>query len=81
MSVERTFEAMMGSFVLISVGLTWFVHPGFAWLTVFMGANLIQQAFTGFCPAKSLMRRFGMLPEGCTKTDGDIRRTTEAWQQ
>jgi hypothetical protein len=49
--------------VLVSVALTYFVHPGFAWLTVFVGANLLQQAFTGFCPAAMFMRKvFGFQP-------------------
>ena len=58
MSLERAVEAFAGFMVLLSVALTWFVHPGFAWLTVFVGANLFQQAFTGFCPAAMIMRRF-----------------------
>jgi hypothetical protein len=37
--------------VLLSVLLTHFVHTHFIWLTVFIGANLFQQSFTGFCPA------------------------------
>jgi hypothetical protein len=39
------------------------VHPGFIWLTVFVGANLFQQAFTGFCPAAMVMRKFGIKSE------------------
>jgi len=63
MSLERAVEAFAGIMVLLSVALTWFVHPGFAWLTVFVGANLFQQAFTGFCPAAIVMRRvFGLRP-------------------
>ena len=62
-SVERAVEAFAGGMVLLSVALTWWVHPGFAWLTVFVGANLFQQAFTGFCPAVSVMRRLGLRHE------------------
>ena len=51
MSVERAVDAFAGSMVLLSVVLAQFVHPGFVWLTVFVGANLFQQAFTGICPA------------------------------
>ena len=40
--------------------LTYFVHPWFVWLTVFVGANLFQQAFTGFCPAAMVMRKLGV---------------------
>ncbi len=63
MSVERGVAAFAGFMVLLSVALTWFVHPGFVWLTVFVGANLFQQSFTGFCPAAMVMRKFGMRSE------------------
>lgn len=62
-SLERAVEAFAGFMVLLSVALTWWVHPGFAWLTVFVGANLFQQAFTGFCPAAMVMRRLGLRSE------------------
>ena len=62
-SVERAVEAFAGFMVLVSVALTWWVHPGFAWLTIFVGANLFQQAFTGFCPAAIVMRRLGLRHE------------------
>jgi len=60
MSVERGVDAFAGFMVLLSVGLTYAVHPYFVWLTVFVGANLFQQAFTGFCPAAIAMRKLGM---------------------
>jgi hypothetical protein len=63
MSLERSVEAFAGSMVLLSVALTVFVHPGFVWLTVFVGANLFQQAFTGFCPAAMVIRKFGIKTE------------------
>ena len=58
MSLERAVEAFAGFMVLVSVLLTVFVHPGFVWFTVFIGANLFQQAFTGFCPAAIILRKF-----------------------
>ena len=63
MSLEKSVEAFAGFMVLLSVGLTYFVHPYFVWLTVFVGANLFQQAFTGFCPAAMVMRRMGIRSE------------------
>jgi hypothetical protein len=63
MSLERSVEAFAGFMVLLSVVLTVWVHPGFVWLTVFVGANLFQQAFTGFCPAAMVMRKFGIRSE------------------
>lgn len=63
MTLEHAVEAFAGFMVLLSVALTHFVHPGFVWLTVFVGANLFQQAFTGFCPAAIVLRRvFGLKP-------------------
>jgi hypothetical protein len=63
MSLEHAVEAFAGFMVLLSVALTYFVHPGFVWLTVFVGANLLQQAYTGFCPAGIFMHKvFGFEP-------------------
>ena len=62
MSLERAVEAFAGFMVLLSVALTYFVHPGFVWLTVFVGVNLFQQAFTGFCPAAMILRKLGLKP-------------------
>jgi len=65
MSLERAVEAFAGFMVLLSVILTVFVHEYFVWLTVFVGANLFQQAFTGFCPAAMVLRKFfGFRPAG-----------------
>lgn len=63
MSVERGVAAFAGFMVLLSVALTYFVHPYFVWLTVFVGANLLQQSFTGFCPAAMVMRKLGIRSE------------------
>ena len=57
MSLEHAVEAFAGFMVLLSVALTYFVHPLFVWLTVFVGANLLQQSFTGFCPAAIVLRK------------------------
>lgn len=70
MSLEKSVEAFAGFMVLLSVALTYFVHPYFVWLTVFVGANLLQQAFTGFCPAAMVMRRFGVRSERELATHG-----------
>lgn len=63
MSLERAISAFAGFMVLLSLALTYFVHPNFVWLTVFVGANLFQSAFTGFCPAAMLMHKFGIRTE------------------
>lgn len=63
MSLERSIMAFAGFMVLLSLALTWFVHPNFVWLTVFVGANLFQSAFTGFCPAGMLLHKLGIRSE------------------
>lgn len=64
MSLEHAVEAFAGFMVLLSVVLTYFVHPAWMWLTVFVGVNLFQQSFTGFCPAAIVMRKvFGLKTE------------------
>jgi hypothetical protein len=45
--------------VLLSVTLAYFVSPWWLLLTVFVGANLLQSAFTGFCPAAMAFKRMG----------------------
>jgi len=66
MSLEHAVEAFAGFMVLLSVVLTVFVHPLWVWLTVFVGANLMQQAFTGFCPAAIVLNKaFGF--QACGK--------------
>jgi len=57
MSTERALTAFAGLMVMLSIALTHWVHPGFIWFTLFIGANLFQQSFTGFCPATLVMRK------------------------
>lgn len=64
MSLDRIMFAFAGTMVLLSVALTVWVSPYFVWLTVFVGLNLLQSAFTGVCPAAAIFRRFGVKP-GC----------------
>ena len=62
MSLDRSVLAFAGIMVLISVVLTAWVSPYFVWFTVFIGLNMLQSAFTGFCPAAAIFRRFGVKP-------------------
>lgn len=64
MSLDRTILAFAGVMVLLSVALTVWVSPYFVWFTVFIGLNLLQSAFTGFCPAAAIFRKLGVKP-GC----------------
>ncbi|NDV61629.1 DUF2892 domain-containing protein [Puniceicoccales bacterium CK1056] len=64
MSIEQGVMAMAGSFVLVSVilGIIW--TPWALGFTLFVGANLLQAAFTGFCPAAMVFAKLG-LRGGC----------------
>ncbi|WP_254924653.1 YgaP family membrane protein, partial [Aeromonas sp. A35_P] len=53
-------RVVAGCMLLLSLLLTAWVHPGFVWLSVFVGVNLIQSAFTGFCPAAMILKRLGL---------------------
>ncbi|KPL53691.1 YgaP family membrane protein [Prosthecomicrobium hirschii] len=64
MTLDRIVLAFAGAMVLLSVILTVLVHPQFVWLTVFVGLNMVQSAFTGFCPAAMAFKAFGVKP-GC----------------
>ena len=63
MSIERTIMAFAGFMVLLSLLLTATVNHHFMWLTVFVGANLFQSAFTGFCPAALVMKKLVLKSE------------------
>ncbi|XAW88203.1 DUF2892 domain-containing protein [Vibrio sp. CDRSL-10 TSBA] len=59
MTVDNGVRVVAGAMVLLSVVLTTLVHPNFIWLTVFIGANLIQSAYTGICPAAYVLKKLG----------------------
>ncbi|TAL74271.1 MAG: DUF2892 domain-containing protein [Rhodanobacter sp.] len=67
MSIERVVIGFAGSMVLLSVALAYFVSNGWLLLAVFVGANLLQSSFTGFCPLARILARFGLRP-GCAFT-------------
>jgi hypothetical protein len=62
MTVDRAVTAFAGAMVLLSVALGHFVSPYWYWLTLFVGANLLQSAFTGFCPAAIIFKKLGVKP-------------------
>ena len=59
MTVENGIKVVAGCMVLISLLLTKYVDLNFVWLTAFVGFNLIQSAFTGFCPAALILKKIG----------------------
>ena len=62
MSIDRLVFAFAGSFVLISLVLSQVHHPYWLWFTAFVGANLLQSAFTGFCPLAKILKAIGIKP-------------------
>ena len=60
MKLNEALRALAGVVVLLSVGLAVYVDRNFLWLTAFAGANLLQSAFTGWCPAVWLFRKLGL---------------------
>lgn len=60
MTLEAMLRLIAGFVVIISVLLAMYVDQRFLWLTLFVGANLFQSAFTGWCPAMAILRRTGM---------------------
>jgi Protein of unknown function (DUF2892) len=59
MKIEGFIRILAGVMVLTSIVLSRVVHPNWLILGAFVGANLIQSAFTGFCPAEMILRRMG----------------------
>ena len=62
MGLERVLRGIAGAFVLASVLLGMYVHPNWLWFTAFVGANLLQSAFTNWCPLMTVLRTAGMKP-------------------
>jgi hypothetical protein len=64
MTIERWVMAVAGAFIFISVNLAVFHSINWLWFTGFVGLNLFQSAFTGFCPLAVILKRFGV-KSGC----------------
>jgi hypothetical protein len=61
---DNLIRRFAGSFVLLSIALGWFVHPGWFLFTAFVGLNLLQSSFTGICPLERMLGRAHLF--GCT---------------
>ena len=59
-TIQDWLRGIAGAFVLLSVALGWFVHPAFFLFTAFVGANLLQSAFSRTCPMWWFLRRQGV---------------------
>lgn len=62
MNIDRAVLAFAGVMILISVALVHFVSPWWLLLTAFVGLNMLQAAFTGFCPAAKFFAALGFKP-------------------
>ena len=60
MTVNEGLRFVAGLFVMLSVALGYFVHPGWFFLTAFVGLNLFQSAFTRWCPMMWILQKFGL---------------------
>lgn len=62
MNIDRLVFAIAGSFILVSLLLSQLHSPYWLWFTTFVGANMLQAAFTGFCPLAKILKRLGKAP-------------------
>ena len=60
MNIDRAVLTFAGAVVLLGLGLGYFVNPYWYLLTAFAGLNMIQAAFTGFCPAAIVFKKLGL---------------------
>jgi hypothetical protein len=64
MNIDRIVLAFAACMILLSLALAHFVSPWWLLLTLFVGANMLQASFTGFCPLATILRKVGAKP-GC----------------
>jgi len=64
MTIDRMVMAFAGSFILLSLALAHWHSPNWLWFTAFVGANLLQASFTGFCPLAIILKKLG-IKSGC----------------
>lgn len=60
MNIDRAVMAFAGTVIIVSLGLAHFVSPWWLLLTLFVGVNLLQSSFTGFCPLARVLHRLGV---------------------
>ena len=60
MGFAQTYRLMAGLFVVVTTALGMWMNPAFFWLTMFVGANLLQSGFTNWCPMMAMLRRAGL---------------------
>lgn len=60
MNIDRLVFAIAGTFIILSLTLSHLHHMNWLWLSAFVGANMLQAAFTGFCPLAMILKAFGV---------------------
>jgi hypothetical protein len=60
MTIDRYLRLIAGFFVLLSVALGYYVHPGWFFFTAFVGLNLFQSDFTNWCPMMAVLKMLGV---------------------
>lgn len=63
--MERKLRGIAGAFILISLALAHYVNLNWLWLTAFVGLNLLQSAFTNWCPMMWLLKKMEKASAGC----------------
>lgn len=64
MTIDRAVMAFAGTMILLSLVLSQVHTADWLWFTAFVGANLLQASFTGFCPLALMLKKLGLRP-GC----------------
>ncbi len=62
MNIDRLIFRFSGIMVLLTLLLAQLHNPGWFWVTTFIGANLLQSSFTGFCPLVKVLKPLGIRP-------------------
>jgi hypothetical protein len=62
MNVDRIVLAFAGTVILATLALAHYHNPNWLWFTAFVGLNLLQSAFTGFCPLATILKKMGRQP-------------------
>ena len=73
MTVDRALRMLAGAFVLITLALAHWVSPWWLLFTAFVGLNLLQSAFTNWCPAMAIFRWMGLPESGAIKPSDQAR--------
>lgn len=61
-TLDQMVFRIAGIFILVSVALAHWHHPNWLWFTAFVGLNMFQTSFTGFCPMAMVLRKLGVKP-------------------